>query len=49
MTRNQNYILMHNMFKDGKISLQEWQEFCMIMLMELMQENKEVFQRLKDR
>ena len=35
-------------FKKGKISRKEWENYCMEILEQLMKENQEVLQRLKN-
>lgn len=36
-------------FQGGKISEKEWQDFCIQALSIIMEENKDVFMRLKER
>jgi hypothetical protein len=43
------YEEMYQAFKDNKITLEEWRDYCHDRLFDLLEENKEVFIRLKDR
>jgi hypothetical protein len=44
-----NYNEMYKKFLKGVITTEEWQEYCTARLHEIMQENVDVFIRLKDR
>ena len=43
------YNEMFNKFVRKEITEKEWQAFCFVMLGEMMEENKDVFVRLKNR
>jgi hypothetical protein len=39
----------YQQFQNGKITLEEWQAFCFEVLCEIMEQNKDVLVRLKNR
>jgi hypothetical protein len=43
------YYDMLEKFQKGRISEEEWQAFCQQILLELMEKNKDIFLRLKNR
>jgi len=43
------YTQQYKRFKRGEITTQEWQRYCLKMLYKVMEENREVFVRLKNR
>lgn len=43
------YVEKYNQAMNGLISLEEWQEYCFILLKGIMSDNHEVFDRLKTR
>jgi hypothetical protein len=45
---NQYYIMLEK-FEKNEITQQKWYEYCAMILEVLMEENKNVFARLKDR
>lgn len=47
--RIKRYKEMFEKFTSGKITQEEWQAFCFVILGEVMEENKDVFVRLKNR
>lgn len=48
-TANAEYFRMFQAVKDGKITEAEWTAFCMEMLSDILEQNKDVFIRLKNR
>ena len=46
---NETYQQMQQQFQTGQITEQQWKDFCMTVLEKLMQQNKDVFERLKVR
>ena len=42
-----NYDKKFQEFKDGKVSEEEWKEYCTVVLEKLLENNKEVLERLK--
>lgn len=42
-----NYDKKFQEFKNGKITEEEWKEYCTVILNKLLENNKEVFKRLK--
>jgi hypothetical protein len=49
MKNEMNYNEMFAKFNAGKITEQEWKAFCLEVLCEVMEENKDVLIRLKNR
>ena len=49
MTQITNYNETRQQFMNGEITLEQWQEFCFEVLGEIMEENKDVLIRLKNR
>jgi hypothetical protein len=43
------YDQMYKAVQEGKITEKEWSDFCMQMLSNIMDDNKDVFERLKYR
>lgn len=44
----EDYFIMYNKFIEGKITVTEWNLYCMEVLNNLMIENKEVLKNLKN-
>mgnify|MGYP001174631348 CR=1 FL=1 len=49
MTKITNYNETRQRFENGEITLEQWQEFCFEVLCEIMEDNKDVLIRLKNR
>jgi hypothetical protein len=47
--RIKKYKEMFDRFNKGEITQEEWRKFCFVLLGEVMEENKDVFVRLKNR
>lgn len=43
----ENYDRKFQEFKNGKISKEDWKEYCAVILDKLLEDNKEIFKRLK--
>lgn len=44
-----DYDFMYQLYKNHQISKQRWQEYCTACLEELMKQNQEVLERLKNK
>lgn len=49
MAKITNYNEVRQQFMNGEITVEQWQEFCFEVLCEIMEENKDVLIRLKNR
>jgi len=49
MMKQEMYDEMYDKFQEGKITAQEWYRFCYDVLGEIIEENKEIMVRLKNR
>ena len=49
MTQIENYNETRQQFENGQITLEQWQAFCFEVLCEVMEQNKDVLVRLKNR
>lgn len=43
-----NYAMMYQAFQNGDLTEQQWNEYCLQCLQELMIDNKEILKRLKE-
>lgn len=49
MTDNKEYYEMYDKVQRGEITQEDWVDYCMKLLFEIMEDNKDVFIRLKNR
>jgi hypothetical protein len=49
MTDNKQYYEMFDKVQRGEITQEAWVDYCMKLLADIMEDNKDVFIRLKDR
>lgn len=49
MTDNKEYYEMYDKVQRGEITQEDWVDYCMQLLFEIMEDNKDVFIRLKNR
>ena len=45
----ERYYDYHERLKKGELTIQQWNDLCLLLLGEIMEENKDVFIRLKNR
>jgi hypothetical protein len=45
----ERYYDYYDRLKKGELTIQQWKDFCLLLLQEIMEENKDVFIRLKNR
>lgn len=49
MTIEEKYNEKYNQYRKGEITLEEWYEFCSLVLEIIMDENKDVLKNLKEK
>jgi hypothetical protein len=49
MTDSKEYYEMYDKVQRGEITQEDWVDYCMKLLFEIMEDNKDVFIRLKNR
>ena len=43
-----NYAMMHQAYQNGDLTQEQWDNYCLGCLQELMNDNKEILKRLKE-